>query len=69
VFLLVAGDKKEVKDGLTVRELIESENIENPDYVTVAVNDDFVESETYGTRALNENDNVEFLYFMGGGSR
>lgn len=69
MFLLVAGDKKEVKDGLTVAELIASENIENPDYVTVAVNDEFVESETYATRLLNEDDNVEFLYFMGGGSR
>ena len=66
--ITVAGDAKEVRDGLTVTELIEQENVETPEYVTVSVNDDFVKSEDFATHKLNEGDVVEFLYFMGGGS-
>ena len=60
--ITVAGNKKEYEDGITVAELIVKENVENPEYVTVTVNDDFE------TTKLNEGDAVEFLYFMGGGA-
>lgn len=66
--ITVAGEAREVKDGLTVTELIEQENVENPEYVSVSVNDEFVSSGDFGTHKLNEGDNVEFLYFKGGGS-
>ena len=66
--ITVAGEAKEVRDGLTVAELIEQENVETPEYVTVSVNDDFVKSEDFATHKLNDGDVVEFLYFMGGGS-
>jgi sulfur carrier protein len=67
MFLTVAGNKKEVKDSITIIELIELENIENAEYVTVAVNDEFVDREDFESKTLVENDAVEFLYFMGGG--
>lgn len=65
--ITVAGEKKEVKDGITVAQLIVDEKVETPQYVTVTINDDFVESGTFESTVLNEGDNVEFLYFMGGG--
>lgn len=65
--ITVAGDTKEVKDGITIAELIEVEKVETPEYVTVSVNDEFAKSENFATQVLNEGDNVEFLYFMGGG--
>ena len=37
--ITVAGNKKEYEDGITVAELIVKENVENPEYVTVTVND------------------------------
>ena len=40
-----------------------------PDYVTVSLNDEFVEAGTFADTVLKEGDSVEFLYFMGGGSR
>ncbi len=64
----VAGEKKTYDEGLTIAKLIEVEKVENPDYVTVTVNDEFVESTDFATTALKENDVVEFLYFMGGGA-
>ena len=54
--ITVAGNKKDVAEGLTVAQLVIDENVETPQYVTVTINDEFVESGV-----------VEFLYFMGGG--
>ncbi len=38
----VAGEKKEVEEDY-IAELIVDEKVENPEYVTVTVNDDFVD--------------------------
>ena len=65
----VAGVKKELEDGITVAKLIVDEKVDNPDYVTVTINDEFVDSENFETTKLAEGDSVEFLYFMGGGAR
>ena len=65
--ITVAGTKKEVNDGLTIAQLVIDEKVEMPDYVTVTVNDDFVEHEDFESTVLKDGDNVEFLYFMGGG--
>lgn len=65
--ITVAGAKKEYAEGLTVKQLIEAENVENPLYVTVTINDDFVKSDEFDTTVINDGDEIEFLYFMGGG--
>lgn len=65
--LTVAGITREYEDGLTVSELIEKENVETPQYVTVTINDDFVGNDDFEQTVLKNGDSVEFLYFMGGG--
>jgi sulfur carrier protein len=65
--ITVAGKKKEYEEGLTVEKLIEAEDVESPLYVTVTINEDFVKKEEFATRTLQDGDEVEFLYFMGGG--
>ncbi|MGN0600426.1 MAG: sulfur carrier protein ThiS [Oscillospiraceae bacterium] len=65
--ITVAGVKKEAADGLTVAQLIEQEKVETPEYVTVTINDEFVESGTFDSTVIKDGDSVEFLYFMGGG--
>ncbi len=65
--ITVAGEMKEYKEGLTLPELIELENVESPLYVTVSINDEFVRTEDKEKTVLKDGDNVEFLYFMGGG--
>lgn len=64
----IAGKKKEIAEKTTIAQIIVSENVENPDYVTVTVNDEFVDSDAFATTELKDGDTVEFLYFMGGGS-
>ena len=65
--ITVAGVKKEVADGLTVAQLVIDENVETPQYVTVTINDEFVENHSFEETKLKDGDVVEFLYFMGGG--
>ena len=66
--ITVAGEKKQVADGITVAGLIEAEKVETPQYVTVSVNEEFVDAGSFETHTLKEGDEVEFLYFMGGGA-
>lgn len=67
MLIIVAGEKKEVKDNLTLPELIELEKVETPEYVTVSINEEFVASGEVEKTVLKDGDSVEFLYFMGGG--
>ena len=66
--ITVAGVIKEVADGLTVAQLVIDENVETPQYVTVTINDEFVESGQFAETVIKDGDSIEFLYFMGGGS-
>jgi sulfur carrier protein len=68
MFITVSGEKKEVKDGLSLEELIEQENVQTPQYVTVSLNDEFIETQDRDKIVLKDGDTVEFLYFMGGGA-
>ncbi|MGN0194549.1 MAG: sulfur carrier protein ThiS [Pseudoramibacter sp.] len=65
--ITVSGEPTTVKDGISVAELIQEKDVENPQYVTVTVNDDFIDSGSFEAKTLSEGDQVEFLYFMGGG--
>ena len=65
--ITVSGEIKEVKDELTIAELIEQEKVETPEYISVSVNDEFAKSENFSVQKLHDGDIVEFLYFMGGG--
>ena len=63
----IAGNAKDIAENTTVAQLIIDEKVDNPDYVTVTINDEFVEHHDFDKTVLKENDVVEFLYFMGGG--
>lgn len=65
--ITVAGEKKNYEEGLTVKQLIDAEQVESPLYVTVTINDDFVNGDEFETTEVKDGDSVEFLYFMGGG--
>lgn len=62
MYITVAGNRKEVKNNLTLPELMELEGVEMPDYVTVSVNDEFVDADKKADTVLKDGDNVEFLY-------
>ncbi len=64
----IAGTTKEITEGTTIAKLIVDEKVENAEYVTVTLNDDFLDKEAFETTVIKEGDNIEFLYFMGGGA-
>ena len=65
----IAGNVKDIAEGITLAQLVIDEKVENPEYVTVTVNDEFVENHDLENVVVKANDNIEFLYFMGGGAR
>lgn len=68
MLVTVAGEKKEIEQGTTIAKLIEIEKVENPEYVTVTVNDEFLNRVDFEATQVKENDTIELLYFMGGGA-
>ncbi|MFC0905138.1 sulfur carrier protein ThiS [Clostridium sp. MT-14] len=64
----INGKIKDIKEGVTVTELLKIEDVEMPDMVSVQLNDEFVDRANFGSTILKENDKIDFLYFMGGGS-
>ena len=54
---------------LNVSELIQQSNVQQPEMVSVQVNEEFAEREDWEKIQLKEGDKVDFLYFMGGGAR
>ena len=66
--ITVNGEAQEVKLPLALTELIKQNNVEQPDMVSVQVNDDFVDRTEWDDIQIKDGDSVDFLYFMGGGS-
>ena len=66
--IYVNGDAQEVSLPLNVSELIRQLLVENPEMVSVQVNEEFAEREDWERIQLKEGDKVDFLYFMGGGA-
>jgi sulfur carrier protein len=67
--LKINGDVQEVNLPLSVLDIIKLNNVFQPEMVSVQRNGEFVLKEDYPTTLLNEGDEVDFLYFMGGGSK
>lgn len=56
------------KESLSVADLLVLNNVEHPETVSVQLNGKFVDSKLYGATAIKENDEIDFLYFLGGGN-
>lgn len=66
--IIIGGERREIRENTTVEELLVAENVEMPEYVSVSVNEEFALRENFGVQTLREGDEVEFLYYMGGGA-
>lgn len=65
----VNGKEYEVsQDKLSITALLEEKKVDNPEMVSVQLNGAFVQKENYQSTELSEGDEVDFLYFMGGGA-
>ena len=66
--ITVNGEAQEVQLPLNLTELIKQNNVQQPEMVSVQVNDDFVDRTEWDGLQIKEDDVVDFLYFMGGGT-
>ncbi len=56
-----------VESTISVTKLLEAESVKDPDMVSVQLNGEFVEREKFPEVNVANGDEVDFLYFMGGG--
>lgn len=66
--IFVNGEKRVVSLPQSVEDIIKKENIQQPEMVSVQLNETFVEKEDWASSQLQEGDRLDFLFFMGGGS-
>ena len=65
--LMVNGKMFETTPNISVVELLNQKNVESPNMVSVEINGAILSREKFNLTKLQEKDQVEFLYFMGGG--
>jgi sulfur carrier protein len=63
----VNGNPQDIVHGVTVAALLALNKVEMPDMVSVQLNGEFVKRENFEATTIKENDEIDFLYFMGGG--
>ena len=66
--IYVNGDAQAVSLPLNVTQLVKELLVENPEMVSVQVNEEFAERDDWDTIQIQEGDKIDFLYFMGGGT-
>lgn len=70
MILIVNGEKKSFNvENLNITALLKLVEVKNPDVVSVQVNGKFFTKEQYLSTYLKDGDEVDFLYFIGGGEK
>jgi sulfur carrier protein len=64
----VNGNEQEISNPVSLTELIALNNVAQPSMVSIQLNGEFVVRDDYDSTFVKEGDEVDFLYFMGGGS-
>jgi sulfur carrier protein len=66
--ITVNGSPQQLEtNNVNISELLKIHNITKPEMVSVQLNGNFVNRESFQETLIEENDEVDFLYFMGGG--
>ena len=61
------GKEKEIQDGISITQLLKEESVKMPEMVSVEYNNEMLDRSQFESTIIKENDQIEFLYFMGGG--
>ena len=64
----VNGNEQKISNPVSLTELIALNNVAQPSMVSIQLNGEFVVRDDYDSTLVKEGDEVDFLYFMGGGS-
>ena len=64
----VNGKTQEVDTPISIIDLITLNNVAQPSMVSIQLNGQFVNRDDYESTQVSDGDEIDFLYFMGGGS-
>ncbi len=68
--ITVNGESKEFNQAeFSIADLLEEAEVDSPEMVSVQVNGSVIDRSHYADTTLKDDDEVDFLYFMGGGRR
>ncbi|MDP6044701.1 MAG: sulfur carrier protein ThiS [Phycisphaerae bacterium] len=65
--LTLNGKETDLRDAMTVSELLIDQSVKMPDMVSVELNGQIIKRSDFQDTLLADGDKVEVLYFMGGG--
>ena len=65
--ITVNDEQLEVREGLSISDLIKENDVAQPEMVSVQLNEEFVDRDDFDATILKDGDVVDVLYFMGGG--
>ena len=67
--VMINGESETINEkDVSISRLLAIKQVESPDMVSVQLNGKIVARQQYDQQLLAENDELEFLYFMGGGA-
>lgn len=66
--IMVNGEEASMDDGITVSELLVLRKVKMPEMVSVELNGKALDRMAFDDTIVQDGDEVEFLYFMAGGS-
>jgi len=66
--IMVNGEGKQLEKEVNILDLLAILHVKMPEMVSVELNGEIVDRDDFSKTMIQENDEIEFLYFMGGGS-
>ena len=67
--ITVNGESSEFNETeINLLKLLKIRQVESPEMVAVQLNGEFVEMNNYSSTYIKSGDDIEFLFFMGGGT-
>lgn len=63
----VNGKTQELETSISITELIKLNNVAQPSMVSIQLNGQFVNQDDFDSTQVSDGDELDFLYFMGGG--
>ena len=64
----VNGEAVNLEKSLNINDFLVEVKADQPEYVTVQKNGEFLQRDDFDKIFVEEGDEIEFLYFMGGGA-
>ncbi|AOT69179.1 sulfur carrier protein ThiS [Geosporobacter ferrireducens] len=66
--IIVNGEEKRLEKEVNILEILKIQDVKMPETVSIELNGEIVDRDDFTNTIVKENDTIELLYFMGGGS-